>query len=90
MIAYESMREKGVEGYCSKGKTIDYIFIIVLISFQLFILCTDPTRSSAFPFLSERNLLHIFSGLSLNKRENYLRYLECETESLPQLTLPSH
>ena len=56
MIAYESMREKGVEGYCSKGKTIDYIFIIVLISFQLFILCTDPTRSSAFPFLSERNL----------------------------------
>ena len=56
MIAYESMREKGVEGYCSEGKTTDYIFIIVLISFQLFILCTDPTRSSAFPFLSERNL----------------------------------
>ena len=62
MIAYESMREKGVEGYCSKGKTIDYIFIIVLISFQLFILCTDPTRSSAFPFLSERNL-YIFRSI---------------------------
>ena len=33
MIAYESMREKGVEGYCSKGKTIDYIFIIYSFNF---------------------------------------------------------
>ena len=48
MIAYESMREKGVEGCCSKGKTIDYIFIIVLISFQLFILVLIPQDPQLF------------------------------------------
>ena len=39
-----------------KDNRLHTVFIIVSISFQLFILCTDPTRSSAFPVLSERNL----------------------------------